>query len=136
MNVQVAILCDAATQEAGSEKLNLLGAFDTIYAQLLPAVHPQCAVALRITFATGDEGQHKLALNFINADGRPVMPAMEIPVIVALPEDVHFVTRNFVVNIQQLKFAEVGLYSVDILMDGRSLASIPLQVKLIPQAAA
>jgi len=136
MNVQVAILCDAATQEAGSEKLNLLGAFDTIYAPQLPAIHPQCAVALRITFATGDEGQHKLALNFINADGRPVMPAMEIPVIVALPEDVHFVTRNFVVNIQQLKFAEVGLYSVDILMDGRSLASIPLQVKLIPQAAA
>jgi len=136
MNVQVAILCDAATQEAGSEKLNLLGAFDTIYAPQLPAIHPQCAVALRITFATGDEGQHKLALNFINADGRPVMPAMEIPVIVALPEDVHFVTRNFVVNIQQLKFAEVGLYSVDILMDGRSLASIPLQVKLMPQAAA
>jgi len=136
MNVQVAILCDAATQEAGSEKLNLLGAFDTIYAQQLPAVHPRCAVALRITFATADEGPHKLALTFINADGRPVMPAMEIPVAVALPEDVHFVTRNFVVNIQQLKFAEVGLYSVDILMDGRSLASIPLQVKLIPQAAA
>jgi hypothetical protein len=136
MNVQVAILCDAATQEAGSEKLNLLGAFDTIYAQQLPAVHPQCAVALRITFATGDEGQHKLALNFINADGRPVMPAMEIPLTVALPEDVHFVTRNLVVNIQQLKFAEAGLYSVDVLADGRSLASIPLQVKLIPQAAA
>ena len=136
MNVQVAILCDAATQEAGSEKLNLLGAFDTIYAQQLPAIHPQCAVALRVTFATADEGQHKLALTFINSDGRPVMPAMEIPVIVALPEDVHFVTRNFVVNIQQLKFAEVGLYSVDILMDGRSLASIPLQVKLIPRAAA
>jgi hypothetical protein len=136
MNVQVAILCDAATQEAGSEKLNLLGAFDTIYAPQLPAVHPQCAVALRITFATADEGSHKLALTFINADGRPVMPAMEIPVTVALPEDVHFVTRNFVVNIQQLKFAEVGLYSVDILMDGRSLASIPLQVKLMPQAAA
>ena len=136
MNVQVAILCDAATQEAGSEKLNLLGAFDTIYAQQLPAIHPQCAVALRITFATADEGPHKLALTFINADGRPVMPAMEIPVAVALPEDVHFVTRNFVVNIQQLKFAEVGLYSVDILMDGRSLASIPLQVKLMPQAAA
>jgi hypothetical protein len=134
MNVQVAILCDAATEDNG--KLNLLGAFDTIYAQQLPAIHPQCAVALRVTFPGGDEGQHKLTLTFINADGRPVMPAMEIPVTVALPEDVHFVTRNFVVNIQQLKFAEVGLYSVDILMDGRSLASIPLQVKLIPQAAA
>ena len=134
MNVQVAILCDAATDDNG--KLNLLGAFDTIYAQQLPAVHPQCAVALRVTFATGDEGQHKLALNFINADGHPVMPAMEIPVAVVLPEDVFFVTRNFVVNIQQLKFVETGLYSVDIRLDGKSQASIPLQVKLIQRAVA
>ncbi len=134
MNVQVAILCDAATDDNG--KLNLLGAFDTIYAQQLPAVHPQCAVALRVTFAAGDEGQRKLALNFINADGHPVMPAMEIPVAIALPEDVYFVTRNIVVNIQQLKFVEAGLYSVDVLLDGQSLASIPLQVKLIQRAAA
>ena len=134
MNVQVAILCDAATDDNG--KLNLLGAFDTIYAQQLPAVHPQCAVALRVTFTAGDEGQHKLTLTFINADGRPVMPAMEIPVALALPEDVYFVTRNFVVNIQQLKFVEAGLYSVDVLLDGQSLASIPLQVKLIQPAAA
>ena len=134
MNVQVAILCDAATDDNG--KLNLLGAFDTIYAQQLPAVHPQCAVALRVTFAEGDEGQRKLALNFINADGRPVMPAMEIPVAIALPEDVYFVTRNFIINIQQLKFVEAGLFSVDVLLDGQSLASIPLQVKLIQRAAA
>ena len=113
MNVQVAVLCDAATQDSSS-KLNLLGVFDTIYAPQLPAVHPQCAVALRVTFATGDEGQHKLALNFINADGHSIMPPMEIPVAVVLPEDAHFVSRNFVVNIQQLQFPEAGLYSVDV----------------------
>ena len=134
MNVQVAILCDAATDDNG--KLNLLGAFDTIYAQQLPAVHPQCAVALRVTFAAGDECQRKLALNFINADGHSVMPAMEIPVTIILPEDVYFVTRNFIVNIQQLKFVEAGLYSVDILLDRQSLTRIPLQVKLIQRAAA
>ena len=132
MNVQVAILCDAATNE--NDKLSLLGAFETIYAQQLPAIHPQCAVALRVTFAAGDEGQRKLALNFINADGRPIMPPMEIPVAIVLPEDMHFVTRNFIVSIQQLKFVETGLYSVDVLLDGQPLASIPLQVKLIQRA--
>ena len=35
MNIQVAVLCDAATNE--HEKLNLLGAFDTIYARQFPA---------------------------------------------------------------------------------------------------
>jgi hypothetical protein len=134
MNVQVAVLCDAATDDNG--KLNLLGAFDTIYAQQLPAVHPQCAVALRVTFAADDEGQCKLKLNFINADGRAIMPAIEVPVAVALPDDAHFLTRNFIVNIQQLKFAEAGLYSVDVRLDDKSHASIPLLVKLMPQAVA
>src|SRR2546425_8734345 len=44
-------------------KLNLLGAFDTIHAQQLPAVHPFCSVALRVTFGSGEEGPHKLQLN-------------------------------------------------------------------------
>ena len=93
-------------------------------------------MALRVTFAAGDEGQHKLTLNFINADGQPVMPAVEIQVAVALPEDVFFVTRNFIVNIQQLRFIETGLYSVDVRLDGQPQANIPLQVKFIQGAAA
>ena len=93
MNIQVAVLCDAATEDNG--KLNLLGAFDTIYAPQLPAVHPQCAVALRVTFTAGDEGQHKLTLNFINADGHAIMPPIEIPVAVALPDDAHFCHAQF-----------------------------------------
>ncbi len=133
MNVQVAVLCDAATDDNG--KMNLLGAFDTIYAQQLPAVHPQCAVALRVTFAADDEGQRKLKLNFINADGHPIMPPIEIPVKVTLPDDAHFLTRNFIVNIQQLKFAEAGLYSVDVRLDDKSQVSIPLLVKNIPPRA-
>ena len=131
MNIQVAVLCDAATEDNG--KLNLLGSFDTIYAPQLPAVHPQCAVALRVTFMSGDEGARQLKLNFVNADGRAIMPSIDIPVAVALPDDVHFLTRNFIVNIQQLKFAEAGLYSVDVRLDDKSQASIPLSVKLVEQ---
>src|SRR4029434_1912366 len=72
MNIQVAVLCDAATDENG--KLNLLGAFDTIYTQQLPAVHPQCSIALRITFGNEDEGSHKLKLTFVDAHVRPSIP--------------------------------------------------------------
>ena len=128
MNIQVAVLCDAATDDNG--KLNLLGAFDTIYAPQMPAVHPQCAVALRLTFSPGDEGEHRLALNFINADGQSVLKGIELPVPVTLPDDVHFRTCNFIVRIQNLKLAEPGLYSVDVRLDDQSRASIPLQVKL------
>ena len=134
MNIQVAVLCDAATDDNG--KLNLLGAFDTIYAPQMPAVHPQCSVALRITFMSGDEGTRKLGVNFINADGRPIMQGIELPVPVTLPDDAHFLTRNFIVNFQGLTFAEAGLYSVDIRCDGETQASIPLLVKMIERPVA
>jgi hypothetical protein len=133
MNIQVAVLCDAATDDNG--KLNLLGAFDTIYAQQLPAIHPQCSVALRVTFFSGDEGKHNLSFNFVDADGHSIMPDFPpVPVEVVLPEDMHFGTRNFIVNIQQLKFENPGLYSIDICLDSQSQASIPLLVKYNPPA--
>ena len=133
MTIQVAVLCDAATDDNG--KLNLLGAFDTIITHQLPAVHPQCSIALRVTFTSGNEGTRKLKLNFVDADGRSIMPGMEIPVQVVMPEDSHFVTRNFIVNIQQLKFDEPGLYSIDISLDDSQAASIPLLVKHVPPPA-
>ena len=128
MNVQIAVLCDAATDDNG--KLNLLGAFDTIFARELPAIHPQCTVALRVTFFSSDEGKRQLKLNFVDADGHSIMPSIDIPVEVALPEDVHFGTRNLIVNIQKLKFDEPGLYALDIVLDDQSRANIPLLVKL------
>jgi hypothetical protein len=135
MNIQMAVLCDAATVE--NEKLSLLGAFDTICAQQLPAIHPQCAVALRVTFTSNDEGSHLLALNIINADGRSIMPNFpQIPFEVTLLEDLHFLTRNFTVSIQQLQFPEAGLYSVDVRFDGESKMNIPLLVKHTPPVIA
>jgi len=132
MNIQVAVLCDAATDDNG--KLNLLGAFDTIYTQQLPAVHPQCSIALRVTFFSGDEGKHALQLNFVDADGRAIAKFPHIPVEVSLPEDMHFGTRNFIVNLQQLKFDNPGLYSIDLSLDGQPQSSIPLLVRHNPPA--
>jgi hypothetical protein len=134
MNIQVAVLCDAATDDNG--KLNLLGAFDTIYTQQLPAIHPQCSIALRVTFFSGDEGKHSLQLNFVDADGRSIAKFPPIPVEVALPEDMHFGTRNYIVNLQQLKFDNPGLYSIDVTLDGQPQASVPLLVRHNPPAPA
>jgi hypothetical protein len=133
MTIQVAVLCDAATDDNG--KLNLLGAFDTIYTQQLPAIHPQCSIALRVTFFSGDEGKHELRMNFVDADGASIMPDFPpVAVDVVLPEDMHFGTRNFIVNIQQLKFENPGLYSIDVTLDGQPQASIPLLVRHNPPA--
>jgi hypothetical protein len=134
MTIQVAVLCDAATDYNG--KLNLLGTFDTIYAPQMPQQHPQCSIAVRIAFDRNEEGRHILNLNFVDEDGHPIMKAMQIPVEVDFPADATFISRNLVVNILQLTFSKAGLYSVDLSMDDRPLSSIPLAVKQLAQKPA
>jgi len=129
MEIQVAALCDSATDYEG--KLCLLGAFDTIVTGALPAVHPQCSVALRILFRKGEEGTHSVRVLFVDEDGRFILPPMETSFDIQLPEDLFFTTRNLILNLQQLPFARRGTYSIDVSVDSRQLASIPLQVRVI-----
>lgn len=134
MELQVAVLCDAATDNNG--KLNILGTFDTIFTGQLPAVHPQCSIALRMMFNKVEEGHHKVRLNFVDEDGKSLMQKpIEQSVDVQVPEETIFLSRNFIVNIQNLKFEKEGLYSIDIAVDGRQEGSIPLLVRVPPKAA-
>jgi hypothetical protein len=129
MNIQVAVLCDAAADYNG--KLSILGTFDTLMTSKIPAIHPQCSVALRIAFDRAEEGMHSLRLNFVDEDGQSIMEPMPISFDVNFSDDSTFISRNFVVNIQQLKLEQAGLYSVDVSMDDRQLTSISLCVKQV-----
>jgi len=131
MTIQVAVLCDAATDYNG--KLNLLGTFDTIYTSQTPAHHPQCSVALRIAFDRMEEGRHRLSVHFADEDGKAVLPPTETMMEVVFPPDATFISRNFIVNIQQLRFDKIGLYSADVVFDDSRLCSIPLAVKHLEQ---
>ena len=47
---------------------------------------------------------------------------------VKLPADALHLSRNFIINIQQLKFDQAGHYAVALAVDGRVENSIPLRV--------
>ena len=130
MQIQVAVVCDAATENNG--KLNLLGAFDSIQAHQLPAIHPHCSIALRMTFSKVEEGGHKLRFTLVDDDGKSVMPSIDLPFQVQVPDDSHFITANFIASIQQLRFERAGNYSIDVAIDGRQEVGIPLVVKHVP----
>jgi len=134
MEIQVAALCDSAADYGG--KLCLLGVFDTIVSAALPAIHPQCSVALRILFRKEEEGPHTVSVMFVDEDGRSIVPAMETAFDVELPDDLFFSTRNLILNLQQLPFAKPGAYSIDVSVDKRQMASIPLQIRMAPASLA
>ena len=129
MDIQIATLCDFAADYNG--KLVISGTFDALAARALPVVHPQCALAMRFCFMPDDEGRHKMSITVINEDGEaldpknmPIEPEFEV----RLPDNIPFLTRNVVMNLQGLRFPSAGIYSVDIGCDGELIQRLPLRI--------
>jgi len=133
MDVEAFLLCDCATDQQG--KLNILGAFDNIWAKQLPTALPACTIAARIRFSKIEEDKHKIRINIIDADGNPVVPDLHKTISVHIPANEDSVIKNLILNIQGLKLENYGQYRVDLAVDGRQIASVPLKVRQIPEQA-
>ena len=133
MNIEAFLLCDAATDERG--KLNVLGAFDTIFSKQMPAIHPACSVALRIRFEKVEEGEHRVRLQIIDLDGKPVSPKLEGNITVRVPDNVDSSAVNLILNIQGQKFENYGKFNIHLAIDGVKESSLPLLVSKVPDQA-
>jgi len=131
MEVEAFLLCDCATDQQG--KLNMLGAFDRLYARKMPAIHPACAVAVRLRFSKHEEGEHTMKINFIDADGNPAGPVLERDFSVKVPGNDDSCIRNIILNIQGLRLNTPGEYRFDFAIDGQQQACLPLKVIEVQQ---
>ncbi|UCD76413.1 MAG: hypothetical protein JSV91_05705 [Phycisphaerales bacterium] len=126
MEVEVFVLCDAATDERG--KLNVLGTFDTIGARETPVIHPQCAIATRVRFERIERGEHRVKVTVADADGQLVLRPLETGLRVGFPDHQPSHPYNMILNLQRLKFERFGEFTIDLAIDGRQEASLPLFV--------
>jgi hypothetical protein len=133
MKVELFALCDFAADYAG--KLNVIGVFDSIFAKQMPAVHPHCCIAVKLRFEKIEEGQKRVRLSVSDADGKSILPPIEIPVTVSMPPHIHTNTIQVVANIGGLKIERFGEYSIDLAVDSRHEASIPFFAQQMPQNA-
>ena len=130
MNIEAFLLCDAATDQQG--KLNILGAFDNIFAQGVPIVHPACAVAARIRFEKIEEGSHPIRIHIIDEDGKPIGPKLQGNIDVSIGDEVDSMAANIVLNIQRLKLEKYGRYRIDLAVDNQIMSSLPFTLKKTP----
>ncbi len=133
MNIEAFLLCDAATDQQG--KLNVLGAFDTIWTKKVPAIHPACAIVARIRFEKIVEGNHSVKIQIIDQDGRNIGPKLEGNISVKTPPDLDSSAANLILNIQRLEFKQYEKYRIDLAIDGEIKASLPLHVREISTQA-
>ena len=133
MNIEAFLLCDAATDSHG--KLNVLGAFDSFFVNEVPAVHPHCAVVLRLRLDRSEAGEHTITLHLIDEDGTHVMKPLEGRLRVhATPAAT--ATSNLILNMQGLQLTKFGELAFHLQIDGKPAASLPLYIRKVQQQPA
>ena len=130
MNIEAFLLCDAATDQQG--KLNILGAFDNIFAKKVPTMHPACAVAARIRFEKIEEGSHTIRIHIIDEDGKSIGPKLQGNMNVSIGDAEGSRAANIVLNIQGLKLEKYGQYRIDLAIDNQIMGSLPFNLRETP----
>jgi hypothetical protein len=130
MNIEAFLLCDAATDQQG--KLNVLGAFDNIFARKIPVQYPACAVTARVRFEKVEEGDHSIRIYIMDEDGASIGPKLNGNISVRVPESAGTSVANLILNMRGLEFKKFGKYRIDLAVDGNIQASLPLRINQIP----
>jgi len=134
VRILIAALAEYASISQPGNKLNVLGAFDTIGAHQFPVVHLQAVLALRMQFEYDDRSsRHALAIVIVNQDGKE-FAKLEGPVQTPDIEPGKRNVTNHILILQQLRFKAPDQFSIIIKWDGEEQQRLPLDVVQIVQA--
>lgn len=128
MKIEVATICEAATEHGG--RLNILGVQDVLFIGKTPWTQPQLCVVFRIRYSRIESGEQHLRMNFVDVDGHSLVPSFDANMHLDIVEGVESRVTNMILNLQNVKFENAGSYSLDIALNNRHEISLPLQVVL------
>jgi hypothetical protein len=134
MEVDLAVVADAAnvSQEG---KLNILGIFDTIWGSHFPLRHGTMVFVVRVQGQFTEQGEHRLELRLMDADGAQIFKA-EGPLHIAGGRPGRPVRPHIILALNGVVFPNAGDYSFEVLIDGRPKRSVPLYVQAAPRPSA
>ena len=135
MNIEIAAICDAATANDVGGRLNILGAFDRIFAKF-PLVIPQCSAAFRLRYQRSEAGTHQLSLSIEDVVGHAIVPPMQSEIdLMPVVQGFDTAAVNMVLNMQRLQFKRPDKYIVRLVVDNEELAALPLYILEDPRLA-
>ncbi|MBD3347101.1 MAG: hypothetical protein GF401_18760 [Chitinivibrionales bacterium] len=126
MNMQIGTICDAAFDYGG--KLCMVGAFDELVTDELPAIKATCSYVFQIRWVRGECGVHEIMVAFINERGEKTLDSMSTTLSIEIPPEKGVLLTNHIINFQQLKFKAVGNYYANLSADSRKLGHVQLCV--------
>ncbi len=123
MKLIYALLCDQAFLSI-DRKVNIIGVFETINAASFPVSHAKFTLVGSIE---PSKRNFKLAVDIADAAGKSILNEKQEREV-ALPDRNEARNFNFIIDILNTSFPQMGNYAVQILIDGKPVAELPLTV--------
>jgi hypothetical protein len=134
--VQYMLLADSV-QEIGSSKINILGTFDQIMPSSLPIRLEQFfMVALLVASSEDELGDHMISYQLVRPDGAPMGEGGHSVKLQAKAGSFGLASVRLIWRLANVPFKDQGRYHIRLLVDGREVASHPLNVRLPPATPA
>jgi len=128
MNVKLALLADYANVTAEG-KLNILGIFDRISVQEVPAVHPQMHLILRIEAHPAERDRlHNIEIRLYDPDGQSVFDVKGDIVPHGAPGQT--ISTNQILTLNNLQLTKLGGYLFVVFVNNDLKSEVPLGIEL------
>lgn len=130
---QLALIADSANISVEG-KLNILGEFDTLYAEAVPVRHPTLWFVAKLLLDSRDVGERRFMLRLVDEDGNTVLPPLIMGVTIPPPGPEAAGERKslpIVLMVSDATLPRFGAYVFELRVDGEVLAEVPLHVRLL-----
>jgi hypothetical protein len=140
MQLDYAILADAAISK-GDGLMHLIGGGISNFN--VPAIPAPISASLAINFWANRadlQREHRLEIRYIDEDGNPMpeIKTLDLPIPpdpnVIQPKGTH-INLMLTISLNQIQVTRAGHFSIDVIMDGRSVKQIPFNINLVIPAA-
>lgn len=134
METRLLLLADYASLEAHTGKLNIIGAFNKIYAQRFPTAHQMMYLVVRIGAELGEfNTERQLEVMLFDEDGQESWRTPNLPFTIPMPAGGRIGEFNAVLALQLMMFEHAGRYEFRVYVDHDLKGVIPLDLELLPQ---
>lgn len=129
MELKLGVIADAANV-ADQGKLNILGEFNQITSTgPPPVIWPMFTLVARLEAPTVEGTQHKVGIDLVDGDGKSILPGrIEGPIKFSAQGPGRPLRANLIAQLQGMIFPAFGTYEFHIIVDGRSVGTIPVHI--------
>lgn len=135
MKIETIFLCETVESHPDNQKLNLIGLLDYFYCDHLPLFNQPCFIVMRIRFEKREQGEHKLNIQIIDADGKVIYRFPIVHPVKFLRNDFYSI-ETLAYRMRNIKFENYGQYEIWLSVDDEEQAMTPFFIIEKPIASA